>query len=550
VSIKFFSKPVLTLSILSLLSGCSNVAVQKEYQEDAIVQDLQKGADRVIKQQQEVVAKISSVNDKETSNNTPFISAEPYYYKSKLPEDIASLKVTYNSPFSKNIFDVLSTVEDWTGMKAVIEQDVLSVDTTASQASQNPGAADSASLGGDSLGGAISATQSVVQEDKVSINYISGRLDGFLDALSLKLQANWRYDEASNSVIFYKYITSIFKIAAAPGGSENSSSFSTASATTSYKQNVTLWGSLSDGLTKLLSPKGRFSLMESSSIVTVRDTPDVINEIEKYINALNQDLSLSVDFNIQVYSVLRDRTDNRQVNWDAIIANSDILTSLSTASSAPTNTSSFVFEVPDTVNADFQRYVGSKAFVDMLSKYGESFKSQSYTLQAINNQPTPYKVTSTFPYVKQQTPTITDTGVVISLETDEKEYGAVFQILPSIQPNREDVRVQFSVQISNLNSIESFSSGQGELTTFAQRPNMSEREYMSHFWAKNGSSIVITGLDVDTLEKGSSGIASPEAWALGGAKDFSRKKETIIMILTPKVNRINSSSSQLYRTPG
>ena len=545
MSINFFSKSVLTLSILSLLSGCSNVAVQKEYQEDSIVQDLQKGADKVIKQQQEVVAKISSINDKATINNTPFVSAQPYYYKSKLPEDVASLKVTYNTPFTKNIFDVLSTVESWTGMKAVIEQDVLSVDTAAAQTTQASEAVDSASLGG-----AISATQSAVQEDKITINFINGRLDDFLDALSLKLQANWRYDKASNSVIFYKYITSTFKIAAAPGGSENSSSFSTASATTSYKQNVTLWGSLSDGLTKLLSPKGKFSLMESSSIVTVRDTPDVINEIEKYINALNEDLSLSVDFNIQVFSVIRDRSDNRQVNWDAIIANSDILTNLSTASSAPTNASSFVFEVPDTVNPDFQRYVGSKAFVDMLSKYGESFKSQSYTLQAINNQPTPYKVTSTFPYVKQQTPTITDTGVVISLETDEKEYGAVFQILPSVQANREDVRVQFSVQISNLNSIESFSSGQGELTTFAQRPKMSEREYMSHFWAKDGSSIVITGLDVDTLEKGSSGIASPEAWALGGAKNFSRKKETIIMILTPKIKRLSSSSNQLYRTPG
>jgi type II secretory pathway component GspD/PulD (secretin) len=548
---KNYAKTLVATSVMFALYGCSNVEVKDSFQEEGIVKEVNEGILKVEKKYQEHISDITNpLTPDNLSNNMPYVSVSDTYYKSRLPKELETLNVTLNSPFSKNIYDVASKIREWSGSQVIIEDDIFNPPNNGVATSTDPGM-DSTMPGmpEEQISSSLSTSSSSISQD-LTLSHINDSLPALLDKVALSIQSYWRYEESNNSIVFYKYVTSSFKLAVPPGGSENSSALSSGTNTTSYKQTLSIWSALKDTLPQLLSSQGRFSLLESTSMLTVRDTPDVVSRVEQYVESLNKDMAISIDFNIQIFSVIRDRSDNRQINWSAIISNSDILSSITTTSTASTSASSFVFEVPDTASDALQRYVGSKAFVDMLSSYGESFKSQSYTLQSVNNQPTPYKVTSRFPYVKKQTPTVTSTGTVVNLEMDEKEYGASFQILPSVQSNNKDIRIQFAVKVSSLDSIETFSTGEGGMTTLAQMPRTSDREYMSNFWVKNGSSIVITGLDVDTLEKDSSGIASPEVWALGGGKNYSRKKETILMVLTPKIKTVDLKRNHIYRTPG
>ncbi len=71
----------------------------------------------------------------------------------------------------------------------------------------------------------------------------------------------------------------------------------------SLQAQLSIWEDLRNGLNKLISPDGRFMISEATTTVTVRDHPDNIDSIGKYLNDLNHELSQQVAIKVEVLDV-------------------------------------------------------------------------------------------------------------------------------------------------------------------------------------------------------------------------------------------------------
>ncbi len=178
---------------------------------------------------------------------------------------------------------------------------------------------------------------SVEAKRPVSLHY-SGSVKGALDTVAAKTR--YYYLVEGNVVSWSAFQTKMFDISFMPGYSsylvgrnQNSSSgFGNAylgsgevqsdvndDQYSSLQAQLSVWEDLRNGLGKLVSPDGRFMISESTTTVTVRDHPDNIDSIGKYLDDLNRTLSQQVAIKVEVLDVRLNQNYEMGINWDAII---------------------------------------------------------------------------------------------------------------------------------------------------------------------------------------------------------------------------------------
>ena len=152
----------------------------------------------------------------------------------------------------------------------------------------------------------------------VSLHY-SGSVKGALDTVAAKTRYYYLVEE--NVVSWSAFQTKMFDISFMPGyssymvgrGNNSTSGFGNAylgsgevqsdvndDQYSSLQAQLSVWEDLRNGIGKLVSPDGRFMISESTTTVTVRDHPDNVDSIGKYLAELNQTLSQQVAIKVEV----------------------------------------------------------------------------------------------------------------------------------------------------------------------------------------------------------------------------------------------------------
>lgn len=490
----------------------------------------------------------------------PWVAVKPVPIACQLPP-IFFKNVTINEPFPTPIAHVLGKMEKIAGISMTLENDI--VDGGKAGGGNAASLATAGSLGGmDSTGTTASASpQQVIdlsgvsmqggnpdQDVRIALSY-KGDVKGMLDAAANAMRASWRYEEHAHRVVFFRYLTKTFRLSMVPGTAESTSTVSTSSgsgqgggsggsqATSKFGGNLSVWKSVEDAIKTMLSSHGAYNVSEATGMITVRDVPDVVQRVEEFIKNLNEGFAKQVTFDVKVYRVEDVKGDLRGINWNSLFQSAGMNLNVTTPRPDVTvnGLASAILSIPDTAVGSLRHWVGSQFFLDSLSKIGRTSIVTSTTLQTVNNQPVPIRIGRKIAYLKEsQQSAIQGAGTTVTLSPGEVDVGFTMQILPHIQRNGRDMLVQIMMTLSNLDSMESFSSGGSTI----QLPQVSSRDFMQRVWMTSGQTLVLAGFENAEGTEEKSGIIDARAWPIGGSENAKSKKDSIVIVITPTVTTV------------
>lgn len=398
---------------------------------------------------------------------------------------------------------------------------------------------------------------SVQAKRPVSLHY-TGSVKGALDTVAAKTRYYYVVDD--NVVSWSGFETKMFDISFMPGyssymvgrGQNSSSGFGNAylgsgevqsdvndDQYSSLQGQLSVWEDLRSSLNKLTSSDGRVMISESTTTVTVRDHPDNIDAIGKYLDGLNRTLSQQVAIKVEVLDVKLSESYNMGINWNAIVqtfTNFNLIGNLATATTLS----------PAALNGSTTSGVASfvigkgqyQTFINALDLQGKVHVVTNPQVVTMNNQMASIRITNDTSYVKSVSTTQTpDAGTTSSITPGTVTDGFTLYVLPKIQG--EKVYMQISSTLSDLDSITKADNAPtgtnvSASTTYTaiQTPTLTQKMFNQRTALQSGQTLIVAGyrrVRDQTASAKLFGVA-----ALGGKGAESENIETLVLI-TPIV---------------
>lgn len=398
--------------------------------------------------------------------------------------------------------------------------------------------------------GAAERTQRDLEPGQFFVSY-SGPVEGLLNETTARTGTWWRY---RNGTVTVAYLDSrAFELRALPvettltrtittesegatsqgaGGqaAEVGGSGGTGGQTTETASQLRVYQLLDASVKPLLSPKGAFSLNPGMSMLTVTDTPDVLDRIGSLVEAWNAKMSRQVAIDVRVISLeLRD-SDSYGINWNVIreALNGRTLTTVSTASAAPIGVNSIGVEVIDPA----YNYAGTNVVLQALSEQGNLSVVYSDSAVTMTGRPVTVRVGEQIGYIAENSQTVVpNVGVVRESKAAVVNTGVAMTILPVVT---DDNQVLMQVDFS-LNSLRELRKLGDPANGGVEQPTLTPRELSSSVRVKSGATIALRGLEQDSTRVDARGIGSPVFSLLGGGSNAEKRRTVLLVLLTPRV---------------
>lgn len=388
-------------------------------------------------------------------------------------------------------------------------------------------------------------------QQPIRITYMNGTVKGLLDTVASRYGIWWKLDGAS--IKFFYTETRTFTIRAVPGDSALNATVATGTSTgtaatssgvgstastgqasstnstqTQMTSNLSVWNSLRDSVTAMLTANvGKVVVAPATTSLTVTDTPDVLVRVEEFLDRQNAMMGKQVLFNVSVLAVSQTDRDNYGISWDLIY--SDLFRKYgikNTFTGATGNTS-----LSAGVISPSSRWNGTNLLINALSQQGKVRLETTASVTALNNQPTPIQVAKQTTYVAQAATTTTaNVGTTSTLTPATVSAGFSMTVLPSVMPDGS-VILQFSTDISALRQIRQITSG----GVTVEAPELDTRNFLQRVTMKSGESLIISGFEQTDDNLQNSGVGSPRNFLLGGGRDVKANKEVIVIVVTPVI---------------
>ncbi len=395
------------------------------------------------------------------------------------------------------------------------------------------------------------AYQSLSGADEIELNY-TGPLIDLLNLVASRFGINWEYSEV-NGIMYSRLVTKSFHIKATPGdttvtaslgkgGSSGTTSGFSADGQVKMNSAFSVWDGIQKALESIKSPNGKFHISQSTGAVTITDTKDVVDMAEKIITMENAMLTKQIAIKLEMYSVTSLENVEAGVDWNVIYTKFSqlipqftlSLISPSTLTTAAAGSLGMSVLAPATSNTGWSNYNGSEAFVRALEGSGKVARLQTVSAMTLNRQPVPIGVTNQQSYLARTTAGTGGTGGVSlpGLEPGQVSTGFLANFLPTILDNN-NVLLQFSIDMSELQRIGSVSTGSGSTQQMIQTPDVNGVQFVQRVALRAGNTLVLTGYERDRYDYDQSGIAG--SVGLGGSIVGKKKKESIVIMITPVI---------------
>lgn len=467
---------------------------------------------------------------------------------------------------------VVSMLTARTGMMFVVDQDLLETGHTAAArpAAAAPAPQSQPAAGGlpplpgvESASVESSSWQARSAEPLTLSQFIyKGTLAGMLDALTGKLNISWRY--AGNKVEFFRYETRMFRLNALDGTSSTSANLSSTSSgstssgssgggsgvsgstgitgasgqTTTVSAQMKIWDDVLASVKSILSKDGQVTAAPSAGLITVRDTPAVLRQVDAQMAEFNRVYDRQVALNIEVYSVERNASDDLNADWSAFWHGAGkyglSLISTGTQSSAAASPGPAFTFTRDAASGPFSN---SKAMLAALSAMGKTTLMTSGTAITLNGQSVPFNVSREQAYLQSYSTNIS--GSVSGTTTTTLTPGIVsdgfaMNFTPRIGEDG-DVNLRYAIDLSTINSITTFTAPNGSAAI--QLPQRSVRDFLQNVRIHSGQTLVLTGFQQLQAGNTEQGPAHPSLWFLGGSRATNTLNRTLVIVVTPYVMR-------------
>ena len=384
---------------------------------------------------------------------------------------------------------------------------------------------------------------------KVNDLVYNGTLAGFLDILSNKMQASWKYE--NDRVLIYRYETRVFNIKAlagsgstingvtaaqstssSAGASGTSGSSTSATGTTSGNQTeltlkADLWKSVNDSVKVMLSSYGQTNFFASADLgtITITDTPAKLDKVGSYISGLNKDLGKQVSLQIAIYSIDLDNNDTVGIDWNIAFGSSQV--GSTGGGAGTTNTTGLITAGASILTGPWSN---SKFAIGALNKVGKTSVVTQGQLITMNRQTAPLQIMSQTNYLASISTTVTGSSGTsqTSLTPGSVVTGFSAYVTPKIEEDG-DILVQFASGISDLKAINTYSSGGQTI----QLPQTITRDFLQRVKLKSGQTMVLTGFEQATSQSKDSGVGNAKNIFTGGQQYADKNKSVLVIMITP-----------------
>ncbi len=277
------------------------------------------------------------------------------------------------------------------------------------------------------------------------------------------------------------------------------------------------------------SPEGEYSVNSATSTLIVRDIPENVREIERYVEEQNKALTRQVEIKIQVVDVTF--TDNEQTSLNLDLVNQSTGGSLVTtlASGAiPDGAQLLRGTLGATKTAG--KWAGSSMFIDALKEQGVVSVVTEPKITTINNQVGQVKNEVVDGYLASVgSNTIANSGSTEQLIPGELTTGFKFTVLPKIKDDM--IMLQLDAVLSELQELKPESDGNKTITV----PNYTTKEFFLRNWIKNGETLMVSGLkNIKRDVRNDRGFLS---FLFGGTKGVDEARTETVVLITPVINK-------------
>ena len=331
-----------------------------------------------------------------------------------------------------------------------------------------------------------------------------GELGGLLDNVTTRLGLSWRYEQGRIAIFYLdtrtfpvmfmdskasfgsKTVSGTTSSMGATGDSSGGglSGDSNTSQATEMEIKSSLYEDVTNTIKSMLTPgTGRMNL--SAGVLTVTDTPRVLEQIGRYLDDRNKELNRQVVLNVQVYSVEKRTQDQYGIDWNAVFNSGSVGLSL---------TNAFTGASSDALNGGISildgKGAGTKAFIKALSEQANVSVMTEASSMTTNLSAVPIQVALQQDYASNVTTENTaNVGSSSSITKSTITTGFNMTVLPFLMPQSPKMQLQFAINMSDDPTMRTFTSDntsvelmKTRLKTFTQRVIM-----------QSGQTLVLSG---------------------------------------------------------
>ena len=392
----------------------------------------------------------------------------------------------------------------------------------------------------------------------------SGSLQGYLDQVTDQLNLAWEYRDGV--VVIERMRTEFFEIAALEsetdyhlglsgadqanatssgnGGGTNSMASSSNEVSEHGKSNAI--ASILAAVAQIIKDVPGSSVVRSdgSGRLAVTTTKETLSKVRDFVRVENESLLRQAQVQFDVYSVTRNESDERGIEWNAVLSalggaytgSFGSPTTLAGAAAANIGFSILTPTQSGVTTTATRRFGGSDALLKLLSEYGVSTQHREVSLLALNRTWDRKSSLGGRAYVSATIPGAASTtgigapGLVTSTVTTGDRYLAQPFIL-----DNNTVLLKFGIGLSSLVNLVNFTSGTGIAQQTVQTPETTAINDQSTVALKAGQVLVITGLSrlVSTDDRRTLTDGAPIG--LGGSKTQLRMREEFVIFVRPTI---------------
>lgn len=468
--------------------------------------------------------------------------------RSKIPAFFQD-KVSLTMPGKVSLVEVLSELQRAKKIKFIINQDVYnsSVGTGTIISGSSTASAATASAATPPQG---ASANSVGTNGAIPV-YVNdfvfrGTLEESLDLMSSKANISWKWNGTSIEV--YRFETKNYSLSALAGKTSTTSNVSMAGSSTAGSSaagstsaansnavqrtsEITTWDDVKSYLITLTSKDGKISVMESSGIITIKDTPMVQATIEKALKELNDNLGKQIYMDVKIFSVTMSDGDNYGFNWNLAWAQAANNYGINlTGGGAGAGAGSPISIGTSIASGPFS---GTSATLKALSSIGKTSIVNEFTVSTLNGQTTPIGNTTKQDYVKQIKVTVGEKTTTVDVSPDSVYEGINMSVTPKIQKDMDKILLEYALTLSTIDDMtQTYTDSIGNKVTL---PKTSIKNILQRSALRSGQTLVLSGFKQNNSKVQNDGLGSANFQLLGGSRNSANSSQYLVITVTPYI---------------
>ncbi|MEI2606596.1 PilN family type IVB pilus formation outer membrane protein [Erwinia aphidicola] len=372
----------------------------------------------------------------------------------------------------------------------------------------------------------------------------NGSLSGLLDNVTTRLGLSWRYEYGhvaifrldtrnfainfmdSDASFVSKTVSGTTTSTGTSGGSGGNTGDNSTSQTTTASIKSNIFKDVENTVKSMLTPGGgRLNL--SAGVLTVTDTPRVLDAIGRYIDDRNRELNRQVMISVKVFSVESRHQNQLGIDWNAVLNTGSVGMSLA---------SPFTGAAADALSGGVAildgKGEGTRAFLRALDEQAKLSVVTSASALTTNLSAVPVQNAIQQDYVPNvSTSQTANVGTSTSITTATITTGFNMTALPLLFPDSPRMQLEFSISMSDDPTFTTFTSGGQN----AQLAKTTPKTIVQRVIMQSGQTLVLSGYEQLSDAANRQGTGSYSFFGLGGGARGDDSRRMFIILVTPVV---------------